>query len=443
MFVAGHRWCQSTCMTATTPQLRGLDTRMTVQTRNRPSFAFDIWAFVLPAVSFIELPVIGRLQLSEVIAIAIIPWVLGRRDGLHVPRWFIVLWGGWLLCQVLTDLAAGSAFADYSRGWAKIVVTLTSLVAILGLVSSPRRARLFVVGLAFATIAEYVVRPTLATAIDPWKWAFAMPIGLLLAAALSGKAGLTKPALPVLAFGVFGVLNVALGYRSLGGVALVTSAYLAINAIARRDGRHLRPSISGAVMGAMCSIAIVVAVLYAYDWSASSGLLGPDARARYDTQSGSFGVFLGGRPELLVSTQAVLDSPVLGHGSWARDPKYIQMLSDRLVSLGYQDISTDPADVVVIPAHSYLVCAWVEGGILGGVFWLGVAVFAGWLLLNLYAVRWILMPLLVFSTSQLLWDIGFSPYGEAGRLSAPFAIALCVLAYQRTLPAAHAVRDAT
>ena len=45
------------------------------------------------------------------------------------------------------------------------------------------------------------------------------------------------------------------------------------------------------------------------------------------------------------------------------------------------------------------------------------------------------MPLLVFSTSQLLWDIAFSPYGEAGRLTAPFSIALCVLAYQHMRPA--------
>ena len=35
---------------------------------------------------------------------------------------------------------------------------------------------------------------------------------------------------------------------------------------------------------------------------------------------------------------------------------------------------------------------------------------------------------MVFSTILLVWDIAFSPYGEAGRLTAPFAIALCFLA---------------
>ena len=335
----------------------GLETRA-----GSPIAALDVWAFLLPALSFLEISVIGRLKVSEVLAIAIIPWILGRRDRLRVPRWFLILWAGWLVSQILSDLAAESAFADYSRGLAQIVVTLTSFVVILALVSSSRRARLFAVGIAVAGIADYFVHPTIAMAVDPWKWAVAMPVGLLLAATLSGNAGLKKPALPVLAFGVFGVLNVILGYRSLGGVALAASAYLAINVVAGRTEGILRPSLRGAVLGMVFSLGIAAAVLVAYDWSASSGLLGREAQGRYEAQSGSLGVFLGGRSELLVSTQAIADSPVLGHGSWARDPKYVLMLSDRLVSLGYQDISTDPADIVVIPAHSYLLGAWVKGG---------------------------------------------------------------------------------
>ena len=88
----------------------------------------------------------------------------------------------------------------------------------------------------------------------------------------------------------------------------------------------------------------------------------------------------------------------------------------------------------MIPADSYLLGAWVEGGILGGLFWLAVAGSAAWLLLNIYAVRWALTPLVVFSTTLLLWNIAFSPYGEAGRLTAPFAIALCLLASQYLRP---------
>ena len=314
--------------------------------------ALDVWALLLPAMSFLEIVLVGRLKVSEVLAAAMLPWLLGRRDRLRVPHWFILLWAGWFISQVLTDIVVGSAFVDYSRGWAKILVTMTSFVAILALVSTPRRARLFALGLAFAGVAGYFVTPSIGAAVDPWKWALALPIGLLLAAALSGTTGLRKPLLPVVAFVAFGTLNLLLGYRSLGGVALMTSAYLLLNGVVGRAEQALRPSIGRALLGLVSCLVIASGVLFVYDSAAAGGLLGASAQTRYYTQSGSLGVLLGGRSESLVSTQAILDSPILGHGSWARDPKYVLLLSDRLVALGYEDISTDPADIGVIPAHS-------------------------------------------------------------------------------------------
>ena len=404
--------------------------------------AVDFWAFVVPAVAFLEIALVGRLKLSEVLAVVLLPWLLGKEDRLRVPRWFIVVWVGWFASQVVTDIVVGSALVDYSRGWAKILVTLTSFVAILALVSTPRRARLFALGLACSGVAGYFLLPSLAAASDPWKWALAFPIGLFAAAALSGATGLRRRWLPVIVFAAFGVANLLLGYRSLGGVALMTSAYLLLNGLVGRERLVLRPSIGRAVLGVVSCVVIAGAVLLAYDSAAAGGLLGADAQSKYLTQSGSLGVLLGGRSESLVSTQAILRSPVLGHGSWARDPKYVELLSDRLVSLGYEDISRDPADIGVIPAHSYLLGAWVEGGILGGLFWLSIAVMAGWLLLNLYPVRWTLMPLVVFAALLLLWDIAFSPYGEAGRLAAPYEIALCLLAF-RYLRASATAREPT
>lgn len=408
-----------------------------VEARDTRGIALDVWAFVVPAVSFLEFVLVGRLSVSEVLAAAMLPWLLGSRDRLRVPRWFILLWAGWFISQVLTDIVVGSAFADYSRGLSRILVTLTSLVAILALVSTPRRARLFALGLAVAGVAGYFVAPSLFTAADPWKWALALPVGLLLAAAVSGTTGLRMPWLVVVAFLAFGALNLFLGFRSMGGVAMMTSAYLILNSVAGHRTAALRPSIGRAVLGVISCVVIAFGVLFVYESAAASGLLGATAQTRYYTQSeGSLGVILGGRPESLVSTQAILDSPILGHGSWARDPKYDELLSDRRISLGYEDIPTDPADIGVIPAHSFLLGAWVEGGLLGGVFWLGIAGMAGWLLLNLYAVRWTMTPLLVFSTTLLLWNIAFSPYGEAERFAAPYAIALCLLAFRHLQPGA-------
>ena len=139
-----------------------------------------------------------------------------------------------------------------------------------------------------------------------------------------------------------------------------------------------------------------------------------------------WGSWLAAGLEVLASSQAILDSPILGHGSWAKDFKYVDLLTARLSSLNYE-IGAAPSDVGLIPAHSYLLGSWVWAGLLGGVFWLAILLLAGMLLVNLYAVRLGLAPLLVFSTALLTWNVAFSPYSSSSRLLAMYGIALCLL----------------
>ncbi len=75
-----------------------------------------------------------------------------------------------------------------------------------------------------------------------------------------------------------------------------------------------------------------------YAYLASSGQLGDKAQDKYEAQTrGKFGILAGGRPEVLVSWRAVLDSPILGHGSWAEDSKYSEMLKDLQLEAGYTE----------------------------------------------------------------------------------------------------------
>jgi len=390
--------------------------------------AFDLCAFGLPALSFVQVSLIGRLQLAEVLLLVLLPWLRRAPDRLGVPRWFTFLWGAWFLSQVLTDAVVGSAFADYSRGWAAIIFTLTNFSAIAALVSTPRRARLFGIGLAFGGVATYFVHPDQFPPGDLWKWAFAIPIGLVLAAVFSGRRGSQARWLSILVFAGFGALSLRLDYRSLGAVALLTAAYLVLNGLVGSSSGVVRPSIPRVLAGALFGLLTAWSVLTLYDTAASGGLLGPEVQTKYQQQSGLLGVVIGGRSEGLVSTQAIIDSPLLGHGSWAKDFKYVYLLSDRLSTLGYdeQDLAQIYQDGL-IPTHSYLLGAWVQAGVFGGIFWFVIALAAVWLLVNFYAVRSSLAPLLVFSPLLLLWAIAFSPYANAARLTAPYAIALCML----------------
>jgi hypothetical protein len=388
--------------------------------------ALDLWAFILPAVAFIEITAVGRLILTEILMLVMIPWLWSARDRPRLPRWIVVVWGGWLVGQVLTDLVVGSAFQDLARGWAAIVLTITDFAAILVLAATPRRARFFALGLASGGLLGYVFVPSVYTAGDPWKWAFAFPIGLTLAASLSGRVGARLPLLPVGAFAAFGALNLYFGYRSLGGVSLLAAGYLLLGAVTGQRRPNPARSLTRAAVGLMMLAVTVAGTLQLYDAAASSGLLGYEAQAKYASQSGTLGILIGGRPEALVSTQAIIDSPILGHGSWAKDFAYVDLLQDRQSDLGYQ-VGYELSDVGLIPTHSYLTGSWVWAGFPGGIFWLAVALLALRLLAELYSVRMELAPLLVFGSMLLLWGIAFSPYGFSARLSAAFGIVLCLL----------------
>ena len=402
--------------------LRDAASRLSPSTKT----GLDIWAFVVPAVSFLEITIIGRLIVTEILLLLVLPWLWRAPDRPPLPRWFVVLWAGWLLSQIVTDLVVGSAFVDYARGWAGIVFTLTNFVGILALVATPRRARLFAMGLAAGGLLGYIFFPHPYAAFDPWKWALALPVGLIVAAGLSGRVGDRLPWLTVVAFLAFGTLNLVLGYRSLGGVSLLAAGYLSLCAVVGRRESATHQSPFRAVLGLAFLATAGIAVLGLYSAAASQGLLGPEVRAKYADQAGALGVILGGRADLLVSTQAILDSPVLGHGSWAKDPHYAQLLVERQIALGYA-VTREYVGAVLIPAHSYLSGAWIWAGFLGALFWFAVATIAVWLLANLFSLRVEMAPLLVLASILLLWDIAFSPYGLTGRITAPYGLAVCLL----------------
>ena len=388
--------------------------------------ALDVWAFVLPAFSFIQITLIGQLIASEILALAMLPWLWGARDRLPIPRWFVVLCAGWFVSQIVTDLVVGSLFADYARGWAAIAFTFTDFAAVLVLVSTQRRARLFALGLAAGGVVGYLIVPNVYAAGDPWKWALAIPVGFTLAAVLSGSIGARRRWLTASAFMAFGAVNLWLGYRSLGGVSLLTAGYLILRiALVRRGLIHHRAFLRS--VGGLVFLALAVAgTLQLYDAAASQGLLGSDAQAKYHSESGSLGVLIGGRSEFLASSQAVVDSPLIGHGSWAKDLTYVTLLTNRLDALGYE-IGAGASDLGLIPAHSYLMQSWVWAGLMGGLFWLAALAIATWLLADPWSMRLDVSPLIVFSTMLLIWDIAFSPYGSGARFLACYGLAVCLM----------------
>jgi len=179
------------------------------------------------------------------------------------------------------------------------------------------------------------------------------------------------------------------------------------------------------------SALLLYAFLHLYGLAASSGFFGEIEQQKYESQSsGEFGLLLGGRNEFLASSQAIFDSPLIGHGSWAKDQRYVELMQSRLEQLGYEVIGVRESDQ--IPSHSYLLGSWVEAGILGALLWIWVLclVYRSFRAIYLSPLR--PAPWVIFSALLLSWNVLFSPFGADQRLFAAYQIALIMLALRAT-----------
>jgi O-antigen ligase len=164
----------------------------------------------------------------------------------------------------------------------------------------------------------------------------------------------------------------------------------------------------------------------AIKYAAKAGVFDESTQSKFETQaSGDYGVLVGGRPETLVAIRAIIDSPIIGHGSFPYGPQYLQMEQDIRYEHGYSD-SDEPLEVQfqVIPTHSHLTMAWVESGILGGACWIYIFVLAVRAIVGLSATRPNLAPLYCYLLVGFLWDILYSPFGSVNRIWAAFYILL-------------------
>src|SRR5262249_35113353 len=184
----------------------------------------DIVAFVAPTLVAVDITIVGHLYLTELILLLLLPFLLAiGRDQIDRPMKIILAFGLlWLASQILTDLVRHTAFHDFARGWARAFFTVSSLLALdLIFHNKRRRIALFGVGLSIGLLLGYAVNPTALQRADAWKFGLGFPITLLLAVAA------TRPRVQRLALFPVGILcaaaflNLALGYRSLGGICFL------------------------------------------------------------------------------------------------------------------------------------------------------------------------------------------------------------------------------
>lgn len=393
---------------------------------NERNAVSSVWggviAFLLPALMFLEVDAGGRLFVPEIMLACMLPWLLATRGHLlaeDLPKRVLLLGLLWLLAQIITDQIRGTPFADWSRGWAKITFMMLDFASVYLFLAGRRwRYFLFALGVAVGQIVGYLFDPDIYARFLPWKFGYGSAVTLLVILFASMFPARLVAAVAML---IMGIVNFHMGFRSLGSVCLIGGWLLLIVQQASSFG------VSSAVkIGVLSGLAILATINF-YDFGASHDYFGEAERQKYLMQSsGEMGVLLGGRSEILASGQAVKDSPIIGHGSWAKDPKYAEIMEEDLAQLGYEVLGREDSDL--IPTHSYLMGAWVEAGIMGAVFWVYVLLLTGRALFASYGSNSFLLPLILFEALKFLWDIPFSPFGAQARLYAAYDLSLMIFA---------------
>jgi hypothetical protein len=391
------------------------------------SLVGDIACFVIPALAFLRVEVGGVLYATDLCLLIALPFVVARHGRwLQIKSMQITVWLGlmWLAAQVLTDVIRQSPVEDYSRGWSKILLTVTHFVTIALLIrQSQRRFVLYGAGLVVGGMLTFFLAPGEYAEGNPWKFGVGLPLTILVCL-IAGIVARRSRIAAVTMITVIGAINVYLGFRGLGGICAVSAVYSFFQLSPRLADERRRKlqtvlTLAGLAVGGWCISAV-------YMHGVQSGWFGEEALQKYEIQSsGDAGFLLGGRNELLAAGSAIVDSPVIGHGSWAKDPKYKAILYDRLWELGYRHMGGE-LESDLIPSHSHLLGAWVESGIAGAVFWC----WALWLTASALiraSRREPLLPFLAFIGLLLLWDVLFSPYGADRRFTATYFIYAMIL----------------
>lgn len=394
----------------------------------------DFLTFLIPASSAVTISFGGQLPLGEIIVLLLVPVVLVLRPTRIFQqryKWPYILMAVWLIGELISDAYVGTSSIDRAKGVARIVFFALDLAVISALVgNSLRRVKAFTVGLVIMQLANAARGMSLGMQ-TVWKmwlfFAFSCAIYLFISRYYVQK----RYALVWLSIVLLVAVSIFYGSRSAALCSLVVSAPLAVNAL-RKFGlsgespqqQALRYFVFIILVGAagwMTHMAIGAAVRH--------GLYNRADEAKFQAQSGGkLGVLFGGRPEGLVAIQAIKDSPIIGHGSYASNPEYTLMLQDKQYQYGYSDsdadVETDTEGEPLIPAHSHLTMAWIDGGVLGSLLWFYLLWLCGHSIFRLTEVFHPLAPLYCFFFISMFWDILFSPFGEQRRMQEAFYILL-------------------
>lgn len=388
-------------------------------------------AFLLGFLNFVKFGLIGSIALNEIMLLGIAVIYLPRLiNTAKLPRYrSFLLWGLiYAAGLVFADLYRHTPASDYLRGWARLAFTFLALVGTGSVMfHRPKVLVAFLVGWFLAPLGSLLVY---GIQIDLYKFYLALPVSgfaFLLVGYTRGNLSLFVRILPVLA----GALAFMQNARSLAGITILAYAIYLFKLRRCNEGTNRAltwiPNRSTIVTG-ISILALCLGIALFYMYAAPRGILGGTAREKYEMQLdsalGQKFSLLAGRKEILFAWPKIVDSPLVGYGSWARDVVYVHERAAEL-DLPLWRLTIESREEGLIDTHSHIFSGWVEAGVLGAIFWCMVFWRAAGLLgrNDLFQHLGSLTPLFILLIVLFFWDLVFSPFGGERRFWNGFMIA--------------------
>jgi O-antigen ligase len=414
---------------------------------SRQSFLTDLFVFFLGLAGVYSVGLVGALPGNEILLLPLLPVLLVYRGSRAFNReylWFLILVFAWLLGTLAADANIDNYAVNRMKGVARVIFFAFDFMALAILINHKTR-RMIIFALSICVVMLFYGREFKGDFLTQWKFGYASALMILALLAASYYNARQKYKTCVFIFLVLAALNLYFAFRSQMVIVLIAGALTVPvfenrRALGRGQTRPTSSNLKGVILVVLAGGAIFIAN-QAIKFVATHGLLDENTSEKFQQQSsGKLGVLVGGRPETLVAIQAIRDSPILGHGSFAADPKYFLLKQDLQYEYGYSNSDT-PDEEGAIPTHSHLTMAWVESGIFGGLLWLYILGLTIRAILQTAIHRQALSPLYCYFLVNFVWDILFSPFGSVNRLWGAFFVLLSYNVLRSAKPLSDAERS--
>jgi len=374
--------------------------------------SIGIATFVCGVASGRAVNFIGEFYLGELLLIQLALFIMlfGRdRSLLDVSAFGVFVQTAVLMLAgyIISDLYRDTNPGQFLRGWARVILLALDFIALAILIARDKRNLWwFVLGIGVGEVGQLLVRGVPILSPPGWKFGYATPLAYLLACA----SYFLPVKLMCIAFAALGVWNIFMDFRIMGAICLMIAAVLWVRS-SNPDGLS---GIQLLKLFSACMIAgaIVGAALYATQEEFGKRREGSN---------------VGREAGLVVAAHGVIESPIIGYGSWPTDPRLVSLFQEQVAEEGQG--YGDSARVQAFTAHSQGLQAWIEGGVLAALFFIyyGIRLVSTGFYVALKRRPDGYLPVFLVFLIYNTWHLFMSPFSGPNRL--PIAVSVAIICF--------------